>query len=129
MHDSFCAHSFSTFALIPAGAIKVHWRNRTIMIFYYTRFCHWRQKSLQIATDDPDYNHNTSGFGDQNHCLKHRLNMGDATMQSSRFSTGGSLLGAGGAGQSHFDEQSFEAYRNRGSGGREEVIEIYALAT
>ena len=100
MHDSFCAHSFSTFALIPAGAIKVHWRNRTIMIFYYTRFCHWRQKSLQIATDDPDYNHNTSGFGDQNHCLKHRLNMGDATMQSSRFSTGGSLLGAGGAGQS-----------------------------
>jgi len=80
-----------------------------------------------MATDDPDYNHNVYGFGDQTIASNTDGTMGDATMQSSRFSAGGSLLGAG-AGQSLFDEQSFEAYRNRGSGRREEVIEIYAPA-
>ena len=82
-----------------------------------------------MATDDPDYNHNLHyGYGDQTVVSNTDGTMGDATMQSSRFSTGGSLLGAGAGGQSLFDEQSFEAYRNRGSGRREEVIEIYAPA-
>jgi len=82
-----------------------------------------------MATDDPDYNHNLHyGYGDQTVVSNTDGTMGDATMQSSRFSTGGSLLGAGAGGQSLFDEQSFEAYRNRGSGRREEVIEIFAPA-
>jgi C-terminal processing protease CtpA/Prc len=54
--------------------------------------------------------------------------MGGSTLQSSRFSSGGSILGSTVAGQSLFDEQSFEAYRNQGRARKEEVIEIYAPA-
>jgi hypothetical protein len=83
------------------------------------------------TTDDPDYAYNHhGGYGEQSIVSNTDGTLGDATRQSTKYSAGDSILGPGG-GQSIFtsDDQSFEAFRNRGTGGRkEESIEIYAPA-
>eukprot|EP00557_Chaetoceros_sp_GSL56_P002574 CAMPEP_0176495116 /NCGR_PEP_ID=MMETSP0200_2-20121128/10476_1 /TAXON_ID=947934 /ORGANISM="Chaetoceros sp., Strain GSL56" /LENGTH=498 /DNA_ID=CAMNT_0017892955 /DNA_START=192 /DNA_END=1688 /DNA_ORIENTATION=- len=82
-----------------------------------------------IVTDDPDYMYSQSYYGGEQTVISATDGtMGGSTLQSSRFSTGGSILGSTGAGQSLFDEQSFEAYRNQGRARKEEIIEIYAPA-
>lgn len=82
-----------------------------------------------IVTDDPDYMYSQSYYGGEQTVVSATDGtMGGSTLQSSRFSSGGSILGSTGAGQSLFDEQSFEAYRNQGRVRKEEILEIYAPA-
>lgn len=91
------------------------------------------QQSLQgrhhpgsIATDDPDYRFNQE-IGEQSIISNTDGTLGDATRQSTKFSANDSILGPN-AGHSIFsDDQSFEAYLNRG-GRKEQMIEIYAPA-